>query len=84
MLTYLFAAIGVLALVAWLVRRGERRTSAGRFPGWESAKAPIDRAELEAAEREVRDLEPDEALDDETYQDDWGPGTGRPRPPDRL
>ena len=44
----------------------------------------IDREELEAAEREVRELERGALPDDERPGDDWGPGTGRPRPPTRL
>jgi hypothetical protein len=36
----------------------------------------IDRAELEEAEREVR-----EAPDAESVRD-WGPGTGKPKPPE--
>ncbi|MGH7537331.1 MAG: hypothetical protein ACREMF_01735 [Gemmatimonadales bacterium] len=38
----------------------------------------IDHAELEQAEREVRDA------DDEDSVRDWGPGSGTPRPPERL
>ena len=41
-------------------------------------EAGIDRAELEAAERDVQDA----ASDDEVR--DWGPGAGKPRPPERL
>ncbi len=38
----------------------------------------VDRAELEEAEREVQ-----EAPDAESVQD-WGPGAGKPRPPEML
>jgi hypothetical protein len=38
----------------------------------------IDRAELEQAERDVRDA------DDEDSVRDWGPGAGKPRPPNLL
>lgn len=38
----------------------------------------IDRSELEQAERDVQD-----ATDEESVRD-WGPGTGKPRPPERL
>ena len=44
----------------------------------------IDYAELEAAEREVRDLGATARPDEEAPGDDWGPGTARPRPPERL
>jgi len=38
----------------------------------------IDRTELEQAERDVRDA------DDEDSVRDWGPGAGKPRPPNLL
>jgi hypothetical protein len=38
----------------------------------------VDRAELEEAEREVQD-----ATDAESVPD-WGPGAGKPRPPEML
>jgi hypothetical protein len=38
----------------------------------------VDRAELEQAEREVQD-----APDAESVRD-WGPGAGKPRPPEML
>ena len=38
----------------------------------------IDHTELEQAEREARDA------DDEDSVRDWGPGTGKPRPPEQL
>jgi hypothetical protein len=41
-------------------------------------EAGIDRAELEAAERDVQEA----AREDEVR--DWGPGAGKPRPPERL
>ena len=40
--------------------------------------------ELEAAEREVRDLDDRRTPDEERPGDDWGPGTARPRPPVNL
>jgi hypothetical protein len=44
----------------------------------------IDRDELEAAEREVRELESGQRPEDGFEGDDWGPGASRPRPPVRL
>ncbi len=63
------------ALIVWLVRglANPRRVPA---PG------DVDREELEAAEREVRDLGTSVRPDDEAPGSDWGPGT--PRPPTRL
>jgi hypothetical protein len=72
------AAVLLVGVVLWLVR--ERRYPGPRLHG----KDDIDREELEAAEREVRELERGALLDDERPGDDWGPGTGRPRPPTRL
>ena len=72
------AAVLLVGVVLWLVR--ERRYPGPRLHG----KDDIDREELEAAEREVRELERGALPDDERPGDDWGPGTGRPRPPTRL
>lgn len=72
------AAVLLVGLVLWLVR--ERRYPGPRLYGEDD----IDREELEAAEREVRELEAGALPDDERPGDGWGPGTGRPRPPTRL
>lgn len=71
----------VAVLVLWAVitvfRRSRERLNAERTPH----DPDIDRATLEAAEREVRDLETDvrgRPLED-AVGDDWGPGT--PKPP---
>ncbi len=63
------------ALVVWLVR-GLAQPRRAPNPG------DVDREELEAAEREVRDLGTMVRPDDEAPGSDWGPGT--PRPPTRL
>ena len=72
------AAVLLVGLVLWLVR--ERSYPGPRLHGEDG----IDREELEAAEREVRELEAGALPDEERPGDDWGPGTGRPRPPTRL
>ena len=72
------AAVLIVGLVLWLVR--ERRYPGPRLHGEEG----IDREELEAAEREVRELEAGAIPDEERPGDDWGPGAARPRPPTRL
>lgn len=74
----LLAAVLVVALVLWLLR--SRRYPGPRLEGSDE----IDQAELEEAEREVRELEARSMPDEERLGDDWGPGTGRPRPPTRL
>jgi hypothetical protein len=72
--TILIAGVALAALIAWLTRRRP-------YPG--PRRLPeddhIDREALEAAEREVRDLDasrrPEQGLEDE----DWGPGVPGPR-----
>ena len=70
------ALIGLAALVAlvvWLARR---------MVGWEGIRradaGAVDLEELEAAEREVRDLDVGARPEDGFEGDDWGPGAGRP------
>jgi len=64
----LLAAVG-LAL-AWLLFSG--RDSAPEPTARRSVNSDIDYAELEQAEREVRDADDDDSVRD------WGPGAGRP------
>jgi len=71
----------VAAMLLWaaitVFRRSRERLDAERPP----VDPDIDRAELEAAEREVKHLETDvkgRPLEDQ-LGDDWGPGT--PKPP---
>ena len=75
--TLLVALAAIIALVFWL--RRERR-----YRGPRLADDDIDREELEAAEREVRELDPNARPEDGFLGDDWGPGSSRPRPPERL
>jgi len=75
--TLLVAVVAIIALVLWL--RRDRR-----YPGPRLADDEIDREELEAAEREVRNLDPKARPEDGFPGDDWGPGASRPRPPERL
>jgi hypothetical protein len=74
----LLAAMLLVALVLWLKR--DRRHPGPRLHGSDG----IDREELEEAEREVRELDAGLVPDEERPGEDWGPGTGRPRPPTRL
>lgn len=77
--TLLVALAAVIALVLWL-----RRDRSYPGPRLDANDDGIDREELEAAEREVRDLEARHRPEDGFEGDDWGPGAGRPRPPVRL
>jgi hypothetical protein len=74
----LLAVVLLVALVLWLLR--DRRHPGPRLHGEDG----IDQEELEEAEREVRKLEAGATPDEARLGDDWGPGTGRPRPPTRL
>ena len=76
--TLLVAATVVAAVAVWLMRRP--RHPGPRLVGDDG----IDREELEAAEREVRELESGRKPEDGFEGDDWGPGAARPRPPARL
>ena len=70
--TLLVAVVAIIALVLWL-----RRDRTYRGP--RLADDEIDREELEAAEREVRDLDPKARPEDGFLGDDWGPGASRSR-----
>jgi hypothetical protein len=75
--TLLIAFAAIVALVLWL-----RRDRSYPGPRLQSEDDGIDHEELEAAEREVRDLEANRRPEEGFAGDDWGPGS--PRPPERL
>jgi hypothetical protein len=77
--TLLLAVLAIVGLVLWL--RQDRRHPGPRL---DSEDDGIDHDQLEAAEREVRDLESRQRPDEGFVGDDWGPGASRPRPPERL
>ena len=80
MIGLILGIVAVAAFFLWLVRSGESGTRFRPHP----RSGDIDYAELEAAEREVRDLGATVRPEDEQIGDDWGPGASRPRPPERL
>jgi hypothetical protein len=66
----------LLAVLAWIFFAGR---GAGHEPtAHRRAREDIDQSELEAAERDVQDAESEDAVRD------WGPGAGKPRPPELL
>jgi hypothetical protein len=69
--TVVVSLVLVVALVIWL--RRDRRHPGPRLHGSDG----IDRALLEEAEREVRDLEAS-ARPEQERPGDWGPGVARP------
>jgi hypothetical protein len=77
--TLLVAFAAVIALIIWL-----RRDRSYPGPRLHPEEEGIDREALEEAEREVRELDPNARPEDGFLGDDWGPGAGRPRPPERL
>lgn len=79
--TLIIAAAACIALVVWLAR--PPRDSGPRLVV-DDGEDGIDREALEAAEREVRELESRRDPEDGFEGDDWGPGAARPRPPVRL
>ena len=76
--TLLVALAAIIALIIWL--RRDRRYPGPRLHGEEG----IDREELEEAEREVRELDARQRPENGFLGDDWGPGAGKPRPPEKL
>jgi hypothetical protein len=77
--TLLVAVAAIIALVLWL-----RRDRSYPGPRLDAEDDGVDREALEAAEREVRDLDPNARPENGFLGDDWGPGASRPRPPERL
>jgi hypothetical protein len=71
LLAGLLLLVGVLV---WLFRK----PAAPREPlAWEDGVEPVDAVELEAAERDVKDLDVHQRPDEGFAGDDWGPGAGR-------
>ncbi len=69
----LFTLVLLVAVLAWLLAPGRKRPP--------DADDPVEQPEvdeLEAAEREVRDLDLHQRPEDGFQGDDWGPGAGHP------
>ena len=72
----LIAVAAILVLLAWLLFGG--RGSKHEPTLHKRHSDDVDVAELEEAEREVREAPEQDAVRD------WGPGAGKPRPPEML
>ena len=71
----ILAGLVLLAgLLVWLLRRSAPPTEPHT---WDNQVEPVDAVELEAAEREVRDLDVNRRPEDGFEGDDWGPGSGK-------
>ncbi len=64
----LLALALLVAVIVWLFRSGLRR------PSPLEPREPIDQHELDAAEREVQELDLHQRPEDGFEGDDWGPG----------
>ncbi len=69
----LLLLLAIVVFLAWLLRPGRRSADA-------ADREEPDREELEAAEREVRDLGVLQRPEDGFDGDDWGPGAAKRDP----
>jgi hypothetical protein len=69
---------GLLLILAWLMWGGRDDAAEPTANRRADATDDVDRAELHRAEQDVR-----EAPDEDSVRD-WGPGAGRPKPPELL
>ena len=68
----------IAGVVVWLARGQRAARSPRGADDYDTDDDGIDREELEAAEREVRDLDIGQRPEDGFEGDDWGPGAARP------
>ena len=76
MIPLVIGVAALLILLGWFLFSG--KGAAPEPTAHRRADESIDYTELEQAERDVRDA------DDEDSVRDWGPGSGKPRPPHLL
>ncbi len=70
-MTQILLVVFIVAFLVWLVAPGTRQPATPDDP-----VEPVDQDELDAAEREVRDLDINQRPEDGFEGDDWGPGAG--------
>ena len=74
MIVAVLGAVAFVALLAWWMQPKQGYLPDPDDPLDDGSTAPIDRAALEAAEREVRDFHVHTRPEDERPEDDWGSG----------
>ncbi len=74
MIIAILGAFAFVALLAWWMQGKRGYLPDPDDPLDDGSTAPIDRAALEAAEREVRGLGGHARPEDERPEEDWGPG----------
>lgn len=83
-LALILAAWGIVTLVRRVREGGGRQAEGVAFREEEAARDAdddIDYEELERAEEEIRDLDPNARPEDGFEGDDWGPGVPQPPKP---
>lgn len=65
----LLLVVFIVAFLVWLVSPGPKRQATPEDP-----IEPVDEEELEAAEREIQELDVNQRPEDGFEGDDWGPG----------
>lgn len=74
MIALILAGVAVVVLLAWYFGPTQGYTPDPDDPLDDGSSPPVDREELERAEREVRGLSATATPEDERPEDDWGPG----------
>lgn len=74
MIAWILTGLAVIVFLSWRFGAKQGYTPDPDDPLDDGSTAPIDREELERAEREVRGLSATATPEDERPEDDWGPG----------
>lgn len=74
MIIWILTGVAVIVGLSWVFRPRQGYTPDPDDPLDDGSSAPIDREELERAEREVRGLSVTTTPEDDRPEEDWGPG----------
>lgn len=77
MIAWILTGVAIIVVLSWVFRPRQGYTPDSDDPLDDGQGAPIDREELERAEREVRGLAASTPPEEERPEDDWGPGAPR-------